>query len=136
MCHLLLISIVSLYVYLCVTRFLSQVSRGSTWLTGSPRPWVELGIAIIVSQFRRFAFRGLNLYVSMVTNVVMFVLLMRYLLNSCYIEGPSFTFDNACYKIMFSKDNKTKTFLNKNRIYSPTCLLTQNSFTRDTCTQR
>ncbi|KAF5816023.1 hypothetical protein HanXRQr2_Chr03g0129731 [Helianthus annuus] len=71
MCHLLLISIVSLYEHLCVTRFVSQVSRGSTWLTDSPRPWVELGIAIIVSQFRRFAFRGLNLYVSMVTNVVM-----------------------------------------------------------------
>ncbi|MFS7994947.1 hypothetical protein Hanom_Chr12g01112111 [Helianthus anomalus] len=52
MCHLLLISIVSLYVYLCVTCFVSQVSRGSTWLTVSPRPWVELGIAIIVSQIR------------------------------------------------------------------------------------
>ncbi|MFS8007335.1 hypothetical protein Hanom_Chr14g01259821 [Helianthus anomalus] len=52
MCHLLLNSIVSLYVHLCVTRFVSQVSRGSTWLIGSPRPWVELGIAIIVSQIR------------------------------------------------------------------------------------
>ncbi|MFS7921294.1 hypothetical protein Hanom_Chr03g00235111 [Helianthus anomalus] len=42
----------SQYVYLCITRFVPQVSRGSTWLTGSPQPWVELGIVIIVLQIR------------------------------------------------------------------------------------
>ncbi|MFS7925916.1 hypothetical protein Hanom_Chr04g00290811 [Helianthus anomalus] len=69
MSHLLLISIVSLYVHLCVTRFVSQVSRGSTWLTGSPRPWVELGIAIIVLQIRLLGLE--SLYVSVVTIITM-----------------------------------------------------------------
>ncbi|MFS7970829.1 hypothetical protein Hanom_Chr09g00825551 [Helianthus anomalus] len=45
---MLLVFIIYLYVHLCVTRFVSHVSRGSSWLTGSPRSWVELGIAIIV----------------------------------------------------------------------------------------
>ncbi|MFS7970026.1 hypothetical protein Hanom_Chr09g00816241 [Helianthus anomalus] len=51
---MLLCIIVSQYAYLCITRFVSQVSRGSTWLTGSPPPWVELGIIIIVLQIRLF----------------------------------------------------------------------------------
>ncbi|MFS7936446.1 hypothetical protein Hanom_Chr05g00415671 [Helianthus anomalus] len=72
MCHLLLISIVSLYMHICVTRFVSQVSRGTTWLTGSPRPRVELGIAIIVSQIRLSRFD--YLYVSVVTIIIIIML--------------------------------------------------------------
>ncbi|MFS7920012.1 hypothetical protein Hanom_Chr03g00219311 [Helianthus anomalus] len=69
MCHLLLISIVSLYVHLCVTRFVSKVSCRSTWLTGSPQPWVELGIAIIVSQIRLSGLE--SFYVLVVTGITM-----------------------------------------------------------------
>ncbi|MFS8010116.1 hypothetical protein Hanom_Chr14g01293211 [Helianthus anomalus] len=43
-----------IYVHLLIYRFVSLVSCGSTWLTGSPWPWVELGIAIL---FYSFAFR-------------------------------------------------------------------------------
>ncbi|MFS8034020.1 hypothetical protein Hanom_Chr17g01576291 [Helianthus anomalus] len=53
---------VSLYMHLCVTRFVSQVSRRSTWLTGSPRPSVELGITIIVSQIRPSGLESLCVY--------------------------------------------------------------------------
>ncbi|MFS8010195.1 hypothetical protein Hanom_Chr14g01294261 [Helianthus anomalus] len=62
MCHLLLISLVSLYVHLCVTCFVSQVSRGSTWLTSSPWSWVELGIASIVLQIRLSGLESLCVY--------------------------------------------------------------------------
>ncbi|MFS7998409.1 hypothetical protein Hanom_Chr12g01153501 [Helianthus anomalus] len=59
MCHLLLNSIVSLYLHLCVTHF---VSRGSTCLTGSPLPWVELGITIIVSRIHLSGLESLYVY--------------------------------------------------------------------------
>ncbi|MFS8011833.1 hypothetical protein Hanom_Chr14g01313691 [Helianthus anomalus] len=62
MCHLLLISIVFLYVHLCVTGFVSHVLCGSTWLTASPWPWVELGIVIIVSQIRLSGLESLCVY--------------------------------------------------------------------------
>ncbi|KAJ0877814.1 hypothetical protein HanRHA438_Chr10g0432751 [Helianthus annuus] len=36
-----------MYMYLLVTRFVSYCFMWIHWLTGSPRPWVELGIATI-----------------------------------------------------------------------------------------
>ncbi|MFS7995212.1 hypothetical protein Hanom_Chr12g01115391 [Helianthus anomalus] len=59
---MLLCIFVSQYVYLCVTCFVSQVSCGSTWLTGSPRPWVKLSIVIIASQIRLSVLESLCVY--------------------------------------------------------------------------
>ncbi|MFS7946033.1 hypothetical protein Hanom_Chr06g00531261 [Helianthus anomalus] len=70
--------------HLLVYRFVSLVSCGSTWLTGYPRPWVELGIALLFHSFT-YRLSGLESHHCFITYVSLcFISLFDVVVLNCW----------------------------------------------------